>query len=137
MPTANTLALPTQEDLPTFRMPIEPSNYPDRSHILTEEERKSVEYLLTLSSGQYREFERQVEQLKRVVQPLLDVLVLFQRWRPMSQVSRQHFIAHFLGQILQINVLYWGWSESTWKAVIDAVPTPPKDIVGELPERDI
>jgi integrase len=127
MPTANA-RLVNQKDVLQWRMPIEPSDYPDRDPVLADEERKSIEYLLSLTSGQYREFEHQIECLKRVVQPLLDVLALYHRWRPKSRITSQHFVGCFLGQIVQTNLLYWGWSESTWKTVIDAVPVRPKEV---------
>jgi integrase len=105
-------------------MPIVPSDYPDRDPVLSEEERKGIAFLLTLSSGQYRVFEQQVALLKRVTQPLLDVLALLEQWRPRkSQVRRQHFLKYFLRHVLQTNTLYWGWSRSLWETVIDAAPT--------------
>ena len=127
MPTAN-VRLVNQEDVLQGRMPIEPSDYPDRNPVLTDEERKSIEYLLSLTAGQYREFEYQIMQLTRVVQPLLDVLVLFQHWKPKSQVARQHFVGYLLGQVLRTDTMYWGWSSETWKTVIDAVPTRPTEV---------
>ncbi len=124
MTTANALVLAYQEASPTFRMPIVPSDYLDRDPALSEEERKGIAFLLTLSSGQYRAFEQQVVQLKRVTHPLLDVFALFEQWRPKkSQVRRQHFLKYFLRHVLQTNILYWGWSSSIWETVIDAAPT--------------
>src|SRR5215813_13415780 len=128
MPPVNALSPINQEDQQKFHMPIEPSDYPDRHLLLTEKEREGIAYLLSLSSGQYQEFGKQVEQLKRVVQPLLDVLALYQQWRPKSAVSRQHFLGYFLDQVLQTNTTYWEWEERTWRTVIDAVPTRPKEV---------
>lgn len=124
MTTANALVLAYQEASPPFRMPIVPSDYPDRDPVLSEEERKGIAFLLTRSSGQYRAFEQQVLQLKRVTQPLLDVLALFEQWRPKKcQIRRPHFLKYFLRHVLQTNTLYWGWSNSMWETVIDAAPT--------------
>jgi hypothetical protein len=66
MSTSNALDLTNQEKPFQWRMPIEPSDYPDRRPSLTEEERRDIAYLLSLTSGQYREFEHQAAQLKRL-----------------------------------------------------------------------
>src|SRR5712691_3889558 len=101
MPRANSLMLANPEKVPTFRMPIEPSTYPDRSPVLSEEERQGIEYLLTLSPRHFRAFERQAARIARVTQPLLGVLTLFQQWRPTSYVPRQYFVGYLLGHVLQ------------------------------------
>ena len=82
MPTPNSLAQTFQEEPFPFCMPIEPSDYPDRTPALTEEERKGIAYLLPLPSARYLEFERQARVLSRVTQPRMDVLALFQQRRP-------------------------------------------------------
>ncbi len=128
MLTTSTSSLYQQEELLPWRMPFEPSDYSDRHFALTDEERKRIKRLIALSSGQYREFERQVEQMKRLTQPLFDVMAFFQQRRPTSRIAKQHFVGYFLGHVLQTNMLYWDWPENTWKEVIDAVPTRPKDI---------
>ena len=46
MPTANRLAQTFSEEPFRFRMPIEPSDYLDRSPLLSEEERRGIAYLL-------------------------------------------------------------------------------------------
>jgi hypothetical protein len=58
----------------------------------------------------------------RVTQPLLDVLALFQQWRPKSRAVRQCFLTYLLDHVLQTHTLYWGWSQETWGAVLDALP---------------
>ena len=115
------------EDL-QWRMPISPLDYPDRNPVLSEEERRGIEHLLSLSSWQWRAFEQHLALLERITKPLLDVLMLFQQRRPKSLVSRKHFIDHLLGHVLQTNTLYWGWSSSMWETVIQTIPTRPKEV---------
>jgi len=115
------------EDL-QWRMPISPLDYPDRNPVLSEEERRGIEHLLSLSSWQWRAFEQHLALLERITKPLLDVIMLFQQRRPKSLVSRKHFIDHLLGQVLQTNTLYWGWSSSMWETVIQTIPTRPKEV---------
>lgn len=122
MPTANRLAQTFQEEPLPFRMPIDPSDYPDRTPTLTEEERKGIAYLLSLPSARYLEFERQARVLGRVTQPLIDVLTLFQQRRPESRVFRHQFMKYLLSQVLQTNILYWGWSSTIWASVIETLP---------------
>ena len=106
--SSNLAPLPSREEKLQWHMPISPVDYPDRNPLLSEEERKGIEHLLSLSSWQWRAFEHQLALLERITKPLIDVLTLFQRWRPKSRVSRQHFIGHLLGHVLQTNTLYWG-----------------------------
>ena len=122
MPPANRLAHPFPEEPCSFRMPIEPADYFDRSPVLSEEERRGIAYLLQLAPSRYLEFDRQASVLSRVTQPLMDVLALFQQWRPKSRMVRQGFLSYLLDHVLQTNTLYWGWSPITWIAVIDALP---------------
>lgn len=126
MSNTNALSALNREEPFQWRMPISPFNYPDRHPDLTQEERKRIEYLLSLTSGQYREFEQQAALLNRVTQPLFDVLTLFQQWRPKSQIARQSFLGYILGHVLQTNSLYWGWSTSMWESVIDTTPRRPQ-----------
>lgn len=65
-----------------WHMPISPSDYPNRNPFLSEEERKGVERLLSFSSWQWKAFDQQLAQLSRITKPLLDVVLLFQRWHP-------------------------------------------------------
>jgi hypothetical protein len=120
--------LPSWEEKLQWPMPISLVDYPDRKPLLAEEERKGIEHLLSRSSWQWRAFEQQLALLERITQPLIDVLMLFQRWRPKSRVSRQHFIGHLLGHVLQTNTLYWGWSSRMWETVIRTIPTRPKEV---------
>ncbi len=133
MPTANRLAQTFQEEPFPFRMPIEPSDYPDRTPTLTEEERKGIAYLLSLPSARYLEFERQARVLSRVTQPLMDVLALFQQRRPESRVFRHQFLNYLLDQVLQRNILYWGWSSTIWASVIAALPKRSRVACGKEP----
>jgi hypothetical protein len=123
MPTVDRLIAPEPTEPLSFRMPLVPADYLDRSPVLTEEERTGVAKLLQLTPPRYLEFDRQVRLLSRVTQPLLDVLALFQQWRPKSRAVRQGFLTYVLNHVLQTNTLYWGWSQATWGAVIDALPT--------------
>ncbi len=122
MPTADRLASPEPSGPFSFRMPLAPADYLDRSPVLTEEERRGIASLLQLPPPRYLEFDRQVSQLSRVTQPLLDVLALFHEWRPKSRAVRQRFLTYLLDHVLQTNTLYWGWSQGTWGAVLDALP---------------
>ena len=122
MPTADRLASPEPREPFNFRMPIAPADYLDRSPVLTEEERRGIALVLQLPPPRYLEFDRQVSQLSRVTQPLLDVLALFHEWRPKSRAIRQRFLTYLLDHVLQTNTLYWGWSQGTWGAVLDALP---------------
>src|SRR2546427_365135 len=115
------------EDL-QWRMPTSPLDYPDRNPVLSEEERRGIEHLLSLSSWQWRAFEQQLALLERITKPLLDVIMLFQQRRPKSLVSCKHFIDHLLGHVLQTNTVYWGWSSSMWQTVIQSIPTRPKEV---------
>jgi hypothetical protein len=108
MPTANRLAQSEPQAPFSFRMPIVPADYLDRSPVLTEEERRGIASLLQLAPPHYLEFDRQVSQLSRVTQPLLDVLALFQQWHPKSRAIRQRFLTYLLDHVLQTNTLYWG-----------------------------
>jgi integrase len=128
MPAANTSTRARPEQVLTFRMPIEPSDYPDRTPALSGEERQEIAYLLTLSPRYFRAFEQHAARIARVTQPLLDVLTLFQQWRPTSYVPRQYFVSYLLGHVLQSNTLYWGWSAPMWESVIDAIPLRPNDV---------
>jgi integrase len=128
MPTTNASLLATQDNALTFRMPIVPADYPDRSPVLSQAERRQIEELLTLSPRHFRAFEQQAARIARVTQPLLDVLALFQQRRPTSYVARQYFVDYLLGQVLQANTLYWGWSRPLWEAVIDAIPLRPNSV---------
>ncbi len=109
-------------------LPISPLDYPDRNPILSEEERRGIEHLLSLSSWHWREFEHQLAHLSRITKPLLDVLWLFQQRRPTSVVSRKHFLDHLLGHVLQTNTVYWGWESRKWESVIQTVPLRPKEV---------
>ena len=109
-------------------MPISPLDYPDHNPVLSEEERRGIEHLLSLSSWQWRAFEQQLALLERITNPLIDVTRLLQQRRPKSLVSRKHFIDHLLGHVLQTNTLYWGWSSSMWETVIQTIPTRPKEV---------
>ena len=124
-------ALEQQEDLP-FCMPIQPSDYSDRSPTLEAEERKGIEYLLSLASAYYRTFEQQVASLARVTKPLQDVLVLYRQARPTSFLSHRHFILDFMDHVLRTNLLYWGWSREIWEKVIDTASRRPQ---GRTPEK--
>ena len=103
-------------------MPIELSTYPDRSPVLSEEERQEIAYLLTLSPRFFHAFEQHAARVARVTQPLIDLFRLFRQWRPTSYVPKQYFVSYLLGHVLQSNTLYWGWSSSMWELVIDAIP---------------
>ena len=109
-------------------MPIELSTYPDRSPVLSEEERQEIAYLLTLSPRYFQAFEQHAARIARVTQPLIDLLRLFRQWRPTSYVPRQYFVSYLLGHVLQTNTLYWGWSSSMWESVIDAIPLRPNAV---------
>ncbi len=126
--SASLAPLPNREEKLQWHMPISPADYPDRHPLLSEEERKGVERLLSFSSWQWRAFNQQLARLSRITKPLLDVVLLFQRWRPNSLVSRQHFIGHLLGHVLQTNTLYWGWSSDMWEAIMQSTPTRPKEV---------
>ncbi|HEY7418704.1 MAG TPA: hypothetical protein VH593_26230, partial [Ktedonobacteraceae bacterium] len=106
----------------SLRMPLAPADYLDRSPLLTEQERRDITSLLQLTPPHYLEFDRLVRQLSRVTQPLLDVLALFHEWHPKSRTVRQGFLTDMLHHVLQMNTLYWGWSQATWITVIDALP---------------
>src|SRR5712691_12359059 len=112
MISAKTAPLAGSPEYLQWRMPISPLDYPDRNPVLSEEERRGIEHLLSLSSWQWRAFEQQLALLERITKPLIDVIMLFQQRHPKSLVSRKHFIDHLLGHVLQTNILYWGWSSS-------------------------
>jgi hypothetical protein len=122
MPIADRQVSPEPRKPFSFRMPLAPADYLDRSPLLTDEERRGITSLLQLTPPHYLEFDRLVKQLSRVTQPLLDVLALFHEWRPKSRAVRQGFLTYVLKHVLQTNTLYWGWSQATWGAVIDALP---------------
>ena len=122
MPIADRQVSPEPRKPFSFRMPLAPADYLDRSPVLTDEERRGITSLLQLTPPHYLEFDRLVKQLSRVTQPLLDVLALFHEWRPKSRAVRQGFLTYVLKHVLQTNTLYWGWSQATWGAVIDALP---------------
>ncbi|HYU76878.1 MAG TPA: hypothetical protein VEL31_29775 [Ktedonobacteraceae bacterium] len=128
MPATNVPTFGSPENMLEFRMPIEPSTYPDRSPVLSKEECQGIEYLLTLSPRYFRAFEQHAARFARVTQPLIDVLTLFQQWRPTSYVPRQYFGSYLLGHVLQSNTLYWGWSSTMWESVIDAIPLRPNNV---------
>lgn len=128
MASAKTTPLLGQEASQEWHMPISPFDYPDRNSLLSEEERKGVEHLLSFSSWQWKAFDQQLALLERITKPLKDVVLLFQQWRPNSLVSRQHFIGHLLGHVLQTNTLYWGWLSSVWETIIQSTPTRPKEV---------
>lgn len=128
MSSTKAVSLLGQEASQEWHMPISPSDYPDRNPLLSKEERKGVERLLSFSSWQWRAFDQQLALLERITKPLLDVILIFQRWRPNSLVSRQHFIGHLFGHVLQTNTLYWGWSSDMWEAIIQSTPTRPKEV---------
>jgi hypothetical protein len=60
MPTADRLASPEPREPLSFRMPLVPADYLDRSPVLTQEERTGVAKLLQLPPPRYLEFDRQV-----------------------------------------------------------------------------
>ena len=122
MPIADRLVSPEPRKPFSFRLPLATADYLDRSPMLTDEERRGIASLLQLTPPHYLEFDRLVKQLSRVTQPLLDVLALFQQWRPKSRAVRQGFLTYVLHHVLQTNTLYWGWSQATWVTVIDALP---------------
>ncbi len=128
MISAKTAPLAGSPEYLQWRMPTSPLDYPDRNPVLSEEERRGIEHLLSLSSWQWRAFEQQLTLLERITKPLIDVIMLFQQRRPKSLVSRKHFIDHLLGHVLQTNILYWGWSSSMWETVIQTIPTRPKEV---------
>ena len=128
MSSTKATSLLGQEISQAWHMPISPSDYPDRNPLLSEEERKGVERLLSFSSWQWKAFDQQLALLERITKPLLDVVLLFQRWRPNSLVSRQHFIGYLLGHVLQTNTLYWGWSSDIWETIIQSAPTRPREV---------
>ncbi len=128
MISAKTAPLAGSPEYLQWRMPTSPLDYPDRNPVLSEEERRGIEHLLSLSSWQWRAFEQQLALLERITKPLIDVIKLFQQRRPKSLVSRKHFIDHLLGHVLQTNILYWGWSSSMWETVIQTIPTRPKEV---------
>jgi|SRR5437667_12745026 len=117
MEAANGLLRECQEEPFQWHMSIQPSDYPDRTLALTEEEHGEIEYLLSLSSARYLEFERQATLLRRVTQPLMDVLALFQQRRPKSRVFRHLFMKYLLAQVLTTNTLYWEWSSSIFSII--------------------
>lgn len=129
MPEGNFSRGTSQAHVPAFRLPIEPSDYPDRSPLLSQEERQEIASLLTLSDGRhFHAFEQHARRIERLTQPLFDVLMLYhQRW-PTRFVSNYFFVSYFLEQVLQANMLYWGWSHAQWEAVIDAVPLRPNNV---------
>lgn len=137
MPTDNAHALSYQEEAAKWRMPISPSDYPDRNPLLTQEERKSIEHLLSLEAGQSLEFDRAVALLHRATQPLLDVIALYQQEYPNSLMDRQPFIGHLFRYVLQTNMLYWGWEAEIWKTVIDTAPTLTKEVIPKLTPSSI
>ena len=114
MISAKTAPLAGSPEYLQWRMPTSPLDYPDRNPVLSEEERRGIEHLLSLSSWQWRAFEQQLVRLSRITKPLLDVIMLFQQRRPTSMVSRKRFIDHLLGHVLQTNTVYWGWSSGVW-----------------------
>src|SRR6266446_1794154 len=128
MISAKTAPLAGAPEYLQWRMPISPLDYPDRDPVLSEEERKGIEHLLSLSSWQWRAFEQHLALLERLTKPLLDVINLFQERRPKNLVARKHFLEHLLGHVLQTNTVYWGWSSSRWETVIQTIPRRPKDV---------
>ena len=127
MISAKTAPLAGSSEDREWRMPISPLDYPDRNPVLSEEERRGIEHLLSLSSWQWRAFEQQLVRLSRITKPLLDVIMLFQQRRPTSIVSRKRFIDHLLGHVLQTNTVYWGWSSGVWESTDMG---PPKSCAG-------
>ena len=49
-----------------WRMPISPLDYPDRTPVLSEAERRGIEHLLSLSYGQWRAVAHQLAELERI-----------------------------------------------------------------------
>ncbi len=84
MPIADRQVSPEPSKPFSFRMPLAPADYLDRSPVLTDEERRGITSLLQLTPPHYLEFDRLVRELSQVTQPLLDVLALFHEWRPKS-----------------------------------------------------
>src|SRR5579883_3072744 len=101
MATADRLVFPEPSKHISFRMPLAPADYLDRSPALTKQERWGITSLLQLTPPHYLEFDRLVRQLSRVTQPLLDVLALFHEWRPKSRTIRQGFLTYVLHPVLQ------------------------------------
>jgi hypothetical protein len=122
MSTANRLLSPEPSKPFSFRMPLAPADYLDRSLMLTEQERRAITALLQLTPPHYLEFDRLVGQLSRVTQALLDVLALFHAWHPKSRMVRQGFLSYVVHHVLQTTMLYWGWSQASWITVIGALP---------------
>ena len=87
MPPANRLAHPFPEEPCSFRMPIEPADYFDRSPVLSEEERRGIAYLLQLAPSRYLEFDRQASVLSRVTQPLMDEMLCDLINRPQLEMA--------------------------------------------------
>ena len=126
MPTTKIIPRADQGDELTFRLPILPIDYSDRNPALSEEERRGIESLISLSSApHYRAFEQLAEKLARITKPLFDVLALYRQSRPKSPVSRKLFLGYFMGHVLRTNTLYWGWSKETWEYIIDTAPQRP------------
>jgi integrase len=129
MPEGNLSRGTSQAHVPAFRLPIEPSDYPDRSPLLSQEERQEIATLLTLSDGRhFHAFEQHSRRIGRLTQPLLDVLTLYRQRRPTRYIPNYCFVSYLLEQVLQANMLYWGWSHAQWEAAIDAVPLRPNDV---------
>jgi hypothetical protein len=94
MSSAQTAPLTGSPERLLWRMPISPLDYPDRSPVLSEEERRDIEQLLSLSYGQWRAVAHQLARLLRITTPLLDVIAFFHQRRPKSLVARKHFLDH-------------------------------------------
>jgi integrase len=128
MSSVHTAPLAGSPETLQWRMPISPLDYADHNPLLSEEERRGIEQLLSLSYGQWRAVAHQLAELERITKPLLDVIKLFHQRRPKSLVARKHFLDHLLGHVLHTNTVYWGWSSSRWETVIQTIPTRPKDV---------
>jgi len=96
MSSAQTASLASSPESLQWRMPISPLDYPDCTPVLSEEERRGIEHLLSLSCCQWRAVEQQLTVLERITKPLLDVINLFHQRRPKSLVARKHFLDHLL-----------------------------------------
>src|SRR5260370_27061428 len=71
MTSAKTSALPSQQERLQWHMPISPVDYPDRDPVLSEEERKGIEHLLSLSSWRSEEHTSELQSHLNLVCRLL------------------------------------------------------------------
>src|SRR6266480_4469196 len=89
MSSAQTAPLAGSPETLQWRMPISPLDYPDHNPLLSEEERRGIEQLLSLSYGQWRAVAHQLAELERITKPLLDVIKLFHQRRPKDVAQRR------------------------------------------------